>query len=149
MVSTCATRIWGYNDVHILIVIVRVILHLFYIFSLLFVRVINLIIAIVIVINICIVIVRVFSIIFYILEMIVAYFLFLDLDDHSILELMWFCIVVHRHLPTNVKCKRISVAIGALVTSCLLCHSSFETLHYVDRVRSGPTKNKGLDRAVI
>ena len=29
-----------------------------------------------------------FSIIFYILEMIVAYFLFLDLDDHSILELM-------------------------------------------------------------
>ena len=40
-------------------------------------------------------------------------------------ELMWFCIVGHRHLPANVKCKRISVAIGALVTLCLLCHSSF------------------------
>ena len=40
-------------------------------------------------------------------------------------ELMWFCIVVHRHLPASVKCKRISVTIGALVTLCLLCHSSF------------------------
>ena len=29
-----------------------------------------------------------FSIIFYILEMIIAYFLFLDSDDRSILELM-------------------------------------------------------------
>ena len=62
MVSTYAIQILGYNDVHILIVIVRVILHLLYMFSLLFVRVINLIIVIVIVINICIVIVRVFSI---------------------------------------------------------------------------------------
>ena len=40
-------------------------------------------------------------------------------------ELMWFCIVVHRHLPASVKCKWISIAIGALVTSCLLCRSSF------------------------
>ena len=50
-----------YEDiVHILIVVVRVILRLFYMFSLLFVRVINVII-IVIVINICIVIVRVIN----------------------------------------------------------------------------------------
>ena len=40
-------------------------------------------------------------------------------------ELMWFCIVVQRHLPASVKCVRSSVAIGALVTLCLLCHSSF------------------------
>ena len=40
-------------------------------------------------------------------------------------ELIWFCIVVHRHLPASVKYKQSSVAIGALVTLCLLYHSSF------------------------
>ena len=40
-------------------------------------------------------------------------------------ELMWFCIVVHRHLSAAVKYKRSSVAIGVLVTLCLLYHSSF------------------------
>ena len=40
-------------------------------------------------------------------------------------ELMRFCIVVHRHLPASVKYKRSIAAIGALVTLCLLCHSSF------------------------
>jgi len=72
MVSACKTRIRGYNDVHILIVIVRVILSLFYMFSLLFVRLINIFIVIVrvindvyifivIVINICIVIIMSFK----------------------------------------------------------------------------------------
>ena len=48
--------------------------------------------------------------------------IYLDFSDW---ELMWFCIVVHRHLPASVKCKWSSVAIGALVTLCLPCHSSF------------------------
>ena len=69
MVSACETRIWGYNDGHIFIVIVRVIIVVLYMFSLLFVRVINVIIVIVRVINdvyVFIVIVRVIDI--YILE---------------------------------------------------------------------------------
>ena len=39
MESAFETRIWGYNDLHILIVIVRVIIVVLYMFFLLFVRV--------------------------------------------------------------------------------------------------------------
>ena len=55
----------------------------------------------------------------------IRYLFQLIYSDFSDWELMWFCIVVNRHLLASVKYKRISVVIGALVTLCLLCHSSF------------------------